>query len=59
MLLNYGSIQKGGCHVYSVIECISHPIMCLNLAQFVVHMMSTRAQSDKLPGFYMQIAITF
>jgi len=32
-------------------------MMCLDLGQYVVHVMTARAQSDKLPGFYMQIAL--
>jgi len=30
---------------------------CLDLAHYIVCVMSARAQSDKLPGFYMQIAL--
>jgi len=32
---------------------------CLDLAQHVLCVMSARAQCDKLPEFYMQIALTF
>jgi len=32
---------------------------CLNLAHYIAHVMSARAQSDKVPEFYMQIALTF
>jgi hypothetical protein len=31
----------------------------LDLAQYVVCVMFTRVQSDKLPGFYTQIALNF
>jgi len=34
-------------------------ILCLDLAQYVVRVMSARAQADTLQGFYMQIALTF
>jgi hypothetical protein len=32
---------------------------CLDLAQYVASLMSARAQSNKLPEFYMQIVLTF
>jgi hypothetical protein len=41
----------------SFIEHNDYPMTCLDLAQYVVCMMSATAQSDKLPGFYMHIAL--
>jgi len=35
-----------------------YPTTCLHLSQYVVHVTSARMHSDKLPGFYMQIAFT-
>jgi len=32
---------------------------CLDLAQYVVNMMSPRVQSDKLPGFYIKLSLLF
>jgi len=32
---------------------------CLDLVEYVVCVMSVRVQSNKLPEFYMQIALTF
>jgi hypothetical protein len=41
----------------SLTEHNGYPMICLDLAQYVVHLMSVRAQSDKLPEFYTQIAL--
>jgi len=43
----------------SFTECNGFPMTCLALAQYEVYVMSTRAQSDKLPCFYTHIALTF
>jgi len=42
----------------SFTERNGYPMACLDLAQYVFCMMS-RAQSNKLPGLYMQNALTF
>jgi hypothetical protein len=43
----------------SFTERNSYPITSLDLAQNVVCIMSARAQPNKLPGFYMNTALTF
>jgi len=37
----------------------AHFITCLDVAQYIVRVMSARARSDKLPGFHKQIVFTF
>jgi len=56
MLLNIGAIQKQSQYTYNY-DCTSltkhngYPTTCQDLAQYAVHVLSTRAQCDKLPGF--------
>jgi len=41
----------------SLAEQNGYLMTCLHSVQYVVHVMSVRAQSDRLPEFYMQIAL--
>jgi hypothetical protein len=41
----------------SFTECNGYHIICLHLTQYVVCEMCAHVLSDKLPGFYMQIAL--
>jgi len=43
----------------SFTEHNNYPMICLDLVQYVVCMMSTRAQYNKLQGLYQKIALTF
>jgi hypothetical protein len=62
-LLTSDAIWKPSWHVHynytSSTEHNSYPTIWVDLAQYVGCVMSTRAHSDKLPGFYSQIALTF
>jgi len=35
-----------------------YPMTCLDLAQFVVHVMLARVQPDKLPGMLSSVPVT-
>jgi len=64
MLLNNGAIWKQSRCIYTMtawalLNVTATPRYTEDLDQNVVCFMSTRGQSDKLPGFYKQIAFTF
>jgi len=59
MKTSVGSLSALICGEKRKIQPNGYPTTCLDLAQYVVGVMYVRAHSDNLPGFYMQIALTF
>jgi hypothetical protein len=62
-LLNYDRFQVELTCLYYDCMCFTdhnrHTTTCLDLALYVVCVISTKVQYDKLPGLYMQISLTF